>query len=573
MSDERPSKRALVSAEYTSAASPHVAAAAEGILAISETAASYAPDSSLEGRDVVLELSTDSLDAPPFASHTQSHGLSHTQSHGLSHTQSHGLSHTQSHGLSHDNGDVNGQSNETNAAHQMVDALSLVTDAVAAELNASADVDVSVVVALDADNRANPHAAKQTSTSNAIAYHGPIDWRIAAQQLRKQLSSLHRPDAVVGLDSQMQQLHASIQAMLERDESNATLLLGFRGSGKSLVLQSCVDDLKQKFDFSCVYLNGCIQKTDKLALREIVQQLYPDPQQRRGIPVIDIQEMFYQHLLSGKHTVLILDEFDMFTQKSRQSFLYNILDALQADTIKLSIVGLSCRMDVLDLLEKRVRSRFSNSVITFYSNLGVEQIISILASRLMLPSYMNDDFAQQFNQATEAFLRDPIVKDFIYKKYEVTRDVRAFLQMMTLTVANLSSTRQYLSRMCLPHSFYTTDSKNLMVQGLSILELCLLISMKKMEEEGTDFYNFEMIYITYKKFATGTNNLVDLFPKNVAFKAFEHLAKLELIRLDHTNHHLKEFQEASLLIEPSQIVEALMKFRDCPVTVKQWGCH
>ncbi len=70
----------------------------------------------------------------------------------------------------------------------------------------------------------------------------------------------------------------------------------------------------------------------------------------------------------SRPTVIILDAFDLFSLHARQALLYCLLDTAQScraggNTRGLSIIGLTSRMDTINLLEKRVKSRFSGRVL------------------------------------------------------------------------------------------------------------------------------------------------------------------------------------------------------------------
>jgi len=60
-------------------------------------------------------------------------------------------------------------------------------------------------------------------------------------------------------------------------ESNSLLLLGGPGSGKSAIVNSALNQLKQNHPevgtFYTIRLDGQIQTDDKIALREIARQL------------------------------------------------------------------------------------------------------------------------------------------------------------------------------------------------------------------------------------------------------------------------------------------------------------
>jgi origin recognition complex subunit 4 len=61
-----------------------------------------------------------------------------------------------------------------------------------------------------------------------------------------------------------------------------------------------------------------------------------------------------------KSVVFILDEFDLFTSHPRQALLYNLFDIAQARKAPIVVLGLTTRVDVVESLEKRVKSRFSH---------------------------------------------------------------------------------------------------------------------------------------------------------------------------------------------------------------------
>lgn len=63
---------------------------------------------------------------------------------------------------------------------------------------------------------------------------------------------------------------------------------------------------------------------------------------------------------TAKSVIFILDEFDLFTTHSRQTLLYNLFDIAQARKAPIAVLGLTTRVDVVESLEKRVKSRFSH---------------------------------------------------------------------------------------------------------------------------------------------------------------------------------------------------------------------
>lgn len=64
----------------------------------------------------------------------------------------------------------------------------------------------------------------------------------------------------------------------------------------------------------------------------------------------------------NKSIVFILDKLDRFAEHPNQHLLYNLYDlaANSKSTIPICIIGVTDRVDVLELFEKRVKSRFSH---------------------------------------------------------------------------------------------------------------------------------------------------------------------------------------------------------------------
>lgn len=58
--------------------------------------------------------------------------------------------------------------------------------------------------------------------------------------------------------------------------------------------------------------------------------------------------------------VFVMDEFDLFATHARQTLLYNLFDIAQARKAPIAVLGLTTKIDVVESLEKRVKSRFSH---------------------------------------------------------------------------------------------------------------------------------------------------------------------------------------------------------------------
>ncbi len=64
--------------------------------------------------------------------------------------------------------------------------------------------------------------------------------------------------------------------------------------------------------------------------------------------------------MTSKSVIFVIDEFDLFATHARQTLLYNLFDIAQARKAPIAVLGLTTRVDVVESLEKRVKSRFSH---------------------------------------------------------------------------------------------------------------------------------------------------------------------------------------------------------------------
>ena len=185
------------------------------------------------------------------------------------------------------------------------------------------------------------------------------------------------------LEAEYSKLHSLLSATIKEGEGNSILILGSRGAGKTCLVETAIAELAIEFaqEFHVVRLNGFLQTDDKLALREIWRQLGREMQVREDetaqVNTYADTMASLLHLLShpeelaeslepnavtstAKSVVFILDEFDLFATHPRQTLLYNLFDIAQARKAPIAVIGCSARVDVSDILEKRVKSRFSH---------------------------------------------------------------------------------------------------------------------------------------------------------------------------------------------------------------------
>lgn len=413
---------------------------------------------------------------------------------------------------------------------------------------------------------------------------------VLRKQLTEGVSTYRQSEKGTHLDKGLHQEERQLLDLLRRTatsgESNSVLVIGPRGSGKSELIKHVIAELLLddhiKDNLLQVHLNGLLQTDDRIALTEITRQLKLE--NTLGDKVFGSFSETLQFLLealksgdqSSKPILFLLDEFDLFAHHKNQTLLYNLFDVAQSAQAPICVVGITCRLDVIELLEKRVKSRFSHRQIHLFNSQTFKDFLVIFKNLLCLDvNFPDQKFANSWNLQVEQLARDPTVTDILRQQFEFTKDVRALQQLLMYPVCQLREMSPSLSVSDFVESrkLITMDSKSAMLHGVSILELCLIIAMKHLTEiyEGEPF-NFEMVYSEYSKFAQRKSSM-QVFEKAVVLKAFEHLIHLELVRtVDGAGSRVqKEYRLMQMLIHPTQILDALQKYPQCPTDVRQWA--
>lgn len=156
-------------------------------------------------------------------------------------------------------------------------------------------------------------------------------------------------------------------------------------------MDNVLSELQRRSDFTnkavLVRLHGLIHTDDRLALKGITSQMKLDN-------VVDgkVFGSFAENLAfllaclksgekeTSKSVIFVLDEFDLFCFHHNQTILYNLFDVSQSAQAPICVLGLTCRLDVIELLEKRVKSRFSHRQIFIFP--GRSEQVSHLHQRL-----------------------------------------------------------------------------------------------------------------------------------------------------------------------------------------------
>ncbi|KAL0792906.1 hypothetical protein Bca101_064283 [Brassica carinata] len=226
----------------------------------------------------------------------------------------------------------------------------------------------------------------------------------------------------VSSDSNYSKLKFIVSTSITEGCNNSILLLGPRGSGKAAVLDLVVGDLLEEYpdSITVIRLNGLLHCDDNCAFKEIARQLCME-----------------HHLLFSK-----MASFDENSQ-----FIIAMLRQDVFEPWKLANCIVTCfpwdkftfHLDADQLLEKRVRPRFSHRKILFLPPSG-EEVDSLLHHLLSLPadSSFPSGYVAQFNEKIKSITSDTRFKDMLSTFLNANSTVNSLLKFIFRAVSSMT---------------------------------------------------------------------------------------------------------------------------------------
>ncbi|XP_053665372.1 origin recognition complex subunit 4 [Anopheles marshallii] len=427
-----------------------------------------------------------------------------------------------------------------------------------------------------------------------------------------------------GYEDERQHIHDLLERTAEHGESNSALLLGPRGIGKTTLVTSVLAELYVKESFHrnslIVYLNGSIHIDDRQALISATAQMNLENAVDGKVFGSFAENLAFllECLKAGdrkksKSVIFLLEEFDLFCSHHNQTLLYNLFDVAQSAQAPICVLGITARLDVIELLEKRVKSRFSHRQIFLLPNEDdFDGRLELFESLLKLPTeqelrkldsthpsisdsevFNNEEFTllrnlfnpkqfsigskwvTQWNRHIDKLVKNDAVQTVLRRIYDYDVLEGPFRMLLFELVGELDEVHPNITVESIQHlgENYESDDKLKLLMGLSVLEMCLIIAMKHHSEiYDREPFNFEMILTRFGKWANSSSSMMGI-ERPVVLKAFEHLKQLEFIALTTTgslSKVQKEYQVHQLLLTHGQIHQAVQRMQLLPTEVSQW---
>lgn len=243
----------------------------------------------------------------------------------------------------------------------------------------------------------------------------------------EKLYGYRSPSQVIGLDSEFDQVFSALKNTVVQKRGYQCLLLGASATGKTMLVNKALERLAVEHanEYILVRINGLIHPDDKIALRSIAQQL--DVVIKTGDDSIESvkmsQTMFNLNTLfesaslsndpeSKLSVVFVVEEFQKYCQM-HQVLAYELLNLSQTCTFGVAFIGTSRRSNLIELLEKRNRSRINANSIMLSKPRSIADLTAIANSLLAIDDEkLVTEFPNEVKQYRK-FLESPTAKSSI----------------------------------------------------------------------------------------------------------------------------------------------------------------
>ncbi|XP_038217669.1 origin recognition complex subunit 4 [Zerene cesonia] len=447
-----------------------------------------------------------------------------------------------------------------------------------------------------------------------------------------------------GHEKESKHVYDLIMKSIVQGESHSALIIGPRGCGKTTLINSVLHQVSNEVDMEndviVVKLNGLLHQDDKVALKSITAQMKLENAVGDRVfgTFAENLNFLLSCLISGvdrkcRSMIFILEEFDMFCHTGKtQTLLYNLFDITHNKQAPMCVLGITNRLDVMEMLEKRVKSRFSHRHIFIFPNEStqplenikqifveclsvyilrdkpkkrkgrkstassddmevdsqIQAIPEVVFQRCGMDSRqfqeLDPGFLENWNDHIQSLVEDERIVDALEKFCYYVVNEQIFRNVLYQIVAKLSANKPYIDPTDITSTIDNTvapEHRVKLLQSLSILELSLVIAMMHgLEIFDGEPMNFEMVLHRYTKFAN-ENSSTQTVPRPVILKAFEHLQSLEIImpirstdsvNTDTTTSRVqKEYKLYTLAVPVDDIKEAVKGFKALPTEINHWA--
>lgn len=377
-----------------------------------------------------------------------------------------------------------------------------------------------------------------------------------------------------------QSLYTQVERSLRWEESNSVLLLGPPGAGKTFITESVLARISSEYtlgrDVYVVRLNGLLHRNGQEAVQQMLTDLKIETEGKSKATSFEnslshLLEFLYESTKKNTPIIFVLDNFDLFTKHKNQNLLYSLFDISQSDSCPISVVGITARLDVIELLEKRVKSRFSHRQLYLATDYTFSDYLDTV-HQLLDPSFVQD---KDWSQHIRTTLSHASVLSSLKQVYCSSKSLFVLQNFFTTPISRLRRKGYKFD----PQDFVDSwkcinlDTQVVMLSNITQLEKCVMVAASKMYEQNPKAnLNFDKIYREYEKFTQQASS-VDQLPRELTLRAMGHMLELGFLCQvgGSQTKRSKETMNLGLLVTKEQVKKGILDPSVCPTDIMVWA--
>ncbi|KAJ8608732.1 hypothetical protein CTAYLR_007782 [Chrysophaeum taylorii] len=409
---------------------------------------------------------------------------------------------------------------------------------------------------------------------------------------RRRESESSSVPALFGYEAQEREVYNRLKRAAVAGESTSLILCGYSGCGKHLLLARVLERLereKEVPDYDVVHLSGEAHADASVALREVVRQIAARTESHRlasryvdDLKVL-VDELHRRRAEESAPLLVVLSRLELFASEHRQTLLYVLLDAIQSKEGCVVVVGITSDRHVLELFEKRVRSRLHNVHVSF-GHVDARAVLSFLDDRLLASE--ETPYAVALAESWTRVKASPEFARELEDAIAVGMPVAWHAKVATLAVAALAPRAPLLTvegwlRAVNDNSPNRSANWIKAIAALKPARLALVLAYLRFERDDKTDYNLDLAAKELAKLRQLNASAV-CFHDDVLLKAQAALISMTVLKLGKKTARAdaRALEPATLRYAPVRLTGAVsledlftalrQGALDCPTVLRQW---
>jgi origin recognition complex subunit 4 len=345
-----------------------------------------------------------------------------------------------------------------------------------------------------------------------------------------------------------------------------------------------------------VWLMGWAHASEATAMKEIMRQLsdavgfmFQASASSAGANLTYLTVVLRQLAAAHATVVFVMEDFDRFAERSNK-LLYTLLDALHTDGAARAVVlGTTGRGDCTNLMELRVRSRFSHrhEVLrlpraaapmpvppgTHPTVAGMyEGAIDVLRCMLTLPAQAPLPAAtiEAHTAAVDAALRHPRALPALQELVANDTSLHALRNVAQWALAWLPNDDTAVAAACARVTALSHQGMEAYIVGLAMPELIMLVAAARASwRRDETAITYAMAAKEFAQYCAPTGH-VDRYSPRAAARAWGTLLGLGLVAVEPSKHQVAL---AVVTVTREELLAGVQRHELCPAALRDWAAR